>query len=235
MERVQRGKGDLLGVLAASWIGGLGGLFVGALGQTMLLVHSFSADGVTDYYANGIVYGFVGGAFIGSLVGLAAGAALVGRFGNRLVALIGGLLGLVGAAVYGQFAFTLANTLEGAFFDNPSMGGLLGGIAFAAAGGVFAAGIRSGSTETGRRAAVLDLISGGIMGSLLGVLGGGFAKVMASAWLSPPSTASAYPNEGVILGCWLGAAVGAAMAVLVGAVARRRRAKRLRGTRATTT
>lgn len=223
MEKVRRGRGDLLGVLAASWIGGLGGLFVGALGQGETLILP------AGYYANGIVYGFVGGAFLGSLVGLAAGAMLVGRLGDRLGALVGGALGLVGAAVYGRFAYGLALYLESAFLDNAAVGALLAAIAFAAAGGVFAAAVRSKSGEIGRRAALQDLIAGGILGSFLGLLGGGFTELATFAWVFRFS-GSVTPgmNEGLFFGFYLGAGVGATVAALVGTSVRRLRAIRKR-------
>lgn len=229
MEREPRGKADLLGVLAASWIGGLGGLFVGALGTGTTLMHIPAlAYGVPEgYYASGTVYGFVGGAFLGSLVGLAAGAALVRRFGNRRAAPLGGALGLVGVAVYGRFADGLAVELEGAFLGNPAVGALLAAMAFASAGGVFAVAVRSDSVETGRRAALQDLIAGGILGSFLGLLGGGFAELATSAWVVPTAFVSFSMNVGVLFGFYLGAGVGAAVATLVGTIVRRRRAMRI--------
>ena len=117
MERMEREDSGLRGVLAAGWIGCLGGLFVGGvLGRTEMLMPG-------GYYASGTVYGFVGGALVGSLGGLAVGAALVRRLGNGRTALVGGSLGVLGAAAYGLFAFPLADAVEPAFLTAPWIGG----------------------------------------------------------------------------------------------------------------
>ncbi len=228
MEGVPRGRGDLLGILAAAWIGGLGGLFVGAVdgGGMALIETGFSYyGGPTGYYASGTVYGFVGGAMVGSLVGLAAGAALRARFGNRGVALVGGVLGIAGAAVFGLFAYGLAVALEGAFMGDPALGGLLGAMVFAAPGGVMAVALLSGSTGIGRRAALRDLIAGGILGSFLGLLGGGFTELAIGAWVVPSNVGAFSMNVGLLFGFYLGAGVGAAVAVVLGAILRRRKAR----------
>lgn len=222
MAREGRGRADRLGILAAAWIGGLGGLFVGAVcsgGMTLITVGFLGFGQPEGYYADGIVYGFVGGAFLGSLVGLAAGAALARRFGNRLVALVGGVLGIVGGAVYGLFAHGLAVDLESAFLSNAVGGGLLAATAFAAAGGVLAVALRSAPPGTGRGAALRDLIAGGILGSFLGMLGGGFTQLAIAAWAVPASSPNMH--EGVLFGFYLGAAVGAAVATVVGVIVRR--------------
>ncbi len=222
MERVRAGTGGRLGILAAAWIGGLGGFVVGAYGGqgTTLIQGAFFGYGIDGYYASGTVVGFMGGAFLGAIVGLAAGAALVGRFGNRGAALLGGVLGIVGAAVYGVFAYPLAVFLEGAYLGDPTTGALLGAIAFAAAGGVLAVGLRGESPGTARRAALRDLLAGGIVGSFFGMLGGGFTKLAISAWVVYAYPVSPSMNDGLVLGFFLGAGVGAAVAVLVGALVR---------------
>ncbi len=222
MEQLQDEGLDLRGVLAAAWIGCLGGLFVGALGQGETLMPG-------GYYADGTVYGFIGGAVVGALVGLVAGAALVRRLGNGRTALLGGILGIFGAAAYGLFAFPLADTVEPTFLQDPWIGGLLGGLLFAAVGGALASALVSGSPDTGRRAAVRDLMAGGILGAFLGLFGGGFAEVMTTAWASPSVTSPGGTNVGLFFGFYLGAGVGAGVSFLVGAVVRRWRAKRPHG------
>ncbi len=232
MERVQRRKEDRLGILAAAWIGALGGPFVGVLGTgtTLIMIGVYHPYGTPDgYYASGTIYGWVAGAFLGALVGLGAAAALVGRFGNLRGALVGGALGLVAAAVFGRVADGLAEPLEGAFLGDPVLAGLLGSLVFAAAGGVLAVALRSGSGESGRRAALRDLIAGGILGTFLGLLGGGLTILATEVW-AYPALSSFGPNEGVVFGCYLGAAVGAGVSALLGTMVRRKaRAAAVRG------
>ena len=221
MERETRRKGDLLGVLAAGWIGSLGGLFVGALGQTALLVPE-------GYYVDGIIFGFLGGAAVGALAGLVAGMALVARFGNGLAAFLGAAVGWAGAAVYGLFAFGLASYWEATFRNNAPLAGGLAAVEFAAVGGVLAAFLRIGtarasttSAKGGRRPVLLDLVTGGILGAFLGSYGGAYVEVATSLWANYLGLAPFWGNEGLILGFWLGTGVGAATAVLVGALLRR--------------
>jgi hypothetical protein len=224
MAQLRRARGGLTGVLAASLIGCLGGLFVGAIGRIGTVAP------VGYYYADGIFYGFVGGAIFGSVVGLAAGAAFVPRLGNGLGAFVGGVFGWIGAAVFGIFAFDLAVNLEGMFRGAPAVAGLLGAILFAAVAGLFAgitgAGRRAYGTvaEGGERAAPIDLLAGAIAGAFAGLLGGTLTEIVTSVWSAfPPPVATTGTNVGLFFGFYVGAGVGAGLSFFTGAFARGRR------------